>query len=119
MRGFAVYAFHIRKFGRIIMNPDVHVVEQRNAQRRDRRVPQSRHPEQQKTKRVHSIARKPEDPLSHEWHRPVRLIEMIDTQGALEAEVTFYRVEQIYRRDQSDDGENPECGKISCQCVPV
>ncbi len=88
--GFPVYAFHIRKLGRIIVNPDVHVVEQRDAQRRQRRVPQRRHPEQQKTIRVHPIARKPEDPLPHERHRPVCLIEMINTEGARETEVTFY-----------------------------
>lgn len=114
-----VNALHVRKLGREVMNPDVQVVEQRNAQCGQRREPQGWNPEQEETVDIHAVARKAEDSFAHERPRSVALIEMVYPECAPETEVALHRVEQVHRGNKGDESEELECTRVRRQRVLV
>lgn len=87
-----VDAPHDGEFRGKIMDPYVQMIEQRRKSSPGCK-PQGRHPEQQKTEKVHAVPEMPEDPLPHKRQLPAGIVEMVRPSARLKVKYlpTEYR----------------------------
>jgi len=101
------------------VDPNIQMIEQGHEKRRCRREPQSRNPKKAKPENVHPVPCEPKDPLPDKRERPIRLVEMVDAEGTLEAEITLDRVEEVCGRNCRDHGYDPEDLQIHMERVSI
>jgi hypothetical protein len=95
------------------------MIEEGYDKRRCRREPKSRDPKNAKPKDVHPVPCKPKDPLPDKRERPIRLVEMVDAESTLEAEIMLDGVEEVCGRKCRDQGYDPKNLQIHMERISI